>query len=159
MNNIVTAHNMLGAHTPVYLIKPLASRSWYGLHDMSRPTRPTTSLTVFCDEADARRWAHSMEAYRARHGNYPPREYTRLPKAFAWVQPVQQGRELGALDALEVVEKPFSDIMAMTLGSGVNCSIMLDIDSPRQKIEITHPFDRAAVCSRLNLVVSKDEHM
>lgn len=142
---------------PVYLIKPLGSGTWYGLHNLACASRPNTSLMVFCKEADARRWAHGMEAYKQRHGVYPSREYSRLPEAFSWVR--RDGNH--ALDALEVVEMPFSHVMAMTKGSGVHCSILQDADRLRQKIEITQPFDRAAVCSKLdfNFAVSLDEHM
>lgn len=143
--------------TPVYLIKPVDSCTWYGLHLVTSPSCPskTTLLTVFCNKSDAWRWAHGLSMYKEQHGEYPSREYMRLPKSFSWVQPADSNHKL---DGLEVVEMPFSQVMAMTKGSGVNCSVVINVDTPQQHIEIKQPFDRAAICSKLhfNFAVSLD---
>lgn len=140
---------LITANTVVYLIRPVGGRTWYGMHDVSQAARPTSTLTVFCDEADARRWAHSMEVYMTKHGCYPAREYRRLPKRMTWLRPAGSC-EAATLDTLEVVEMPFSQTVAMVKGTGVQCAIMLDIDCPRQKIEVAQPFDRATVCAKLS---------
>lgn len=136
------------ATDPVFLIRTRDPRpTYYAMHDMARLTHTScTMLVAFAREADARAWARSMHAHKREHGAYPAREFRRQTRHLAWVRD-----DAGDDDAtgLDVVPMPFTDALAMLKGTGANCRLLHDIRDLRHRTDVMQPFDKAAVCTRL----------
>lgn len=137
----------------VFLVRAPGPRpTWFTLHDMANQSQPSTSMVAaFMREDDAAALARGLEAYRGRHGRYPPREFARQTKRLAWLR----DRAAAAADdgsdpeAASVVQMPLSDVMTMLKGSGAYCRLLFDLDNLTHRIDLVQSFDKAAVCSKL----------
>lgn len=120
--------------------------TYFAVHDMARITHTSCAMLVaFAREEDAHAWARSLDAHKQQHGAYPPRELPRQTKRLPWV------REDACPDApeLDVVPMPFTDVLAMLKGTGVNCRLLHDGRNMVHRTDVVQHFDKAAVCSRL----------
>lgn len=140
----------------VFLVRaPGPKPTWFTMHDMANQSRPSTSMVaVFMRREDAAALARGLEAYRGKHGRYPPREFARQTKRLPWLREldVQEGDGDGAgaaEEAAQVVEKRLDDVMAMLKGSGAYCRLLFDADNLTHRIDLVQSFDKAAVCSKL----------
>lgn len=94
-------------------------------------------LVVFGEEARARQWAVSLEAFRDTHGAYPPREFaTEPPEAFAWLRTSRFSGSRELRD-LEVADMAFSEVVGMMRGTGLHCRLLMD----DRVLDIRHAFD------------------
>lgn len=141
------APRVIRATDRVFLIRTRGQQpTYFAVHDMARITHTScTMLVAFAKEDDARAWARSLDAHKQRHGAYPQRELPRQTKRMPWV------REDALPDPpeLDVVPMPFTDVVAMLKGTGVNCRLLHDGRNMVHRTDVVQPFDKAAVCSRL----------
>lgn len=146
------AGRVIRATDRVFLIRTRGQQpTYFAVHDTARFTRSSfTMLMAFARESDASIWARSLDVYREERGAYPSREMARQTKRLAWVQ----DDACPAAPELDVVSMPFTDVVAMLTGTGVNCRLLHDGENMLHRTDVMQPFDRAAACSRLEHVLS-----
>ena len=136
----------------VYLVRAPGPRpTWFGMHDMANQAHPSRAMVAaFQQQEDALRLARGLEAYRAKHGRYPPREFARQTKRLAWLRErAAVAADAADVEGVEVVEMALGDVLAMLKGTGAYCRLLFELDNLTHRIDLVQSFDKAAVCSKL----------
>jgi hypothetical protein len=118
-------------------------------------------LVVFTEASHAERWARGLVRYRDRHGAYPERHYTVLPRQFVWAggdetdgtdkpsKPDETGDGETTKNTLDVVKMQLGDVLGYLKGSGGHVRVVVDPTNSALDIDIRQGFDKPAVCARL----------
>lgn len=129
--------------TPVHLVR--LNGTYLGVHPVSPITRtPQTFLLAYTDARDARRCARGVNTYRHAHGHLPARDYVRRPARFAW----EISADAWTPDvptAADVVALQLGEVLALTKGTNIKVRVV----SADGHADVRPPFDRAAVCARM----------
>jgi hypothetical protein len=106
---------------------------------------PQTFLLAYIDSADARRCARGVNTFRHTHGMLPSRDYVRRPRRFSWDYCADKWTpDVPAV--AEVVAMRLGEVLSMTKGTNIKIRVITD---ELTHVDVRPPFDRAAVCARM----------